>query len=253
MKYSIIVRDDEYSEKIARQISHNIIHDKDLLNPDIVIAVGGDGTILRAVRTYFDKLDQIVFYGINTGHLGFYSNWNCDEVDDFINTLNFKSNDVEKFNLLEFNLNNGKTKYALNEITMRNNYCVEQFDVYIDGELFEIFRGTGLCLSTTNGSTALNKSLGGSIIDTDLEAIQLSEIASVNSNAYRTLGSSAVFSKNRKIEIKRDKPARVMITADQEVFDVDFVNLKIKISDKQVCFAKNRKRTFWNRVNQSFI
>ena len=46
MKYSIIVRDDEYSEKIARQISHNIIHDKDLLNPDIVIAVGGEGKIM---------------------------------------------------------------------------------------------------------------------------------------------------------------------------------------------------------------
>lgn len=253
MKYTFVLRDPNISLEISKNIEKRIIHQRDDNNPDLIVVIGGDGTILRAIRKYFDRLDRVVFYGINTGHLGFYTNWVIDEYEDFINAINNYTIDVEEFPLLEATINGSLVKYALNEITIRNNYVVEEFDVYIDNLLFEKFRGTGICISTASGSTAFNKSLGGSVLDTDLEGIQLSEIASINSNAYRTLGSSAVFSSRRKIEIKNEYKNHLMFTADQEVFELDFENVIVKLSNKKVSFAINKSQNFWDRVKKSFI
>ncbi len=253
MKYSILVREDDFSIKLANTISSKITYEKDEINPDVVVVVGGDGTMLRAVKRYFHLIDKIIFYGINTGHLGFYSNWSVDEIDSFIYSINHGVDKFDYFNLLEYKINNGDTQYAINEITVRNNYVVDEFDVMIDNELFEVFRGTGLCCSTTNGSTALSKSLGGSVIDTAINAFQLSEIASVNSNAYRTLGSAAVFLGSRTLEIKKSASNQIMITADQDVYDIDFLSLIVTLSNKKVKFAKNKHSSFWNRVKKSFI
>lgn len=253
MKYAIIVKNDDFSYEIASKIRERVIHTYDEENPDLVVAIGGDGTILSAIKKYFNLIDKVVFYGINTGHLGFYTNWKSDEVDDFIESINNGSSETDVFSLLEYKINNEIVGYALNEVTMRNNYFVAEFDVYVDDFLFETFRGSGLCVSTTNGSTAFNKSLGGSIIDTDIEVLQLSEIASVNSNAYRTLGTSAVFSKRRKVVFKESKPSKITITADQDVYEVLFKELSVKISDLKVHFACHKAFSFWHRVNQSFI
>lgn len=253
MKYAIIVKNDDFSKEMASKIRKGVIHTYDEENPDLVVVVGGDGTILSAIKKYFEIIDKVVIYGINTGHLGFYTNWKNNEVEDFIDSINSGSSEKEVFSLLEYKINNDIVGYALNEVTMRNNYFVAEFDVYVDDFLFETFRGSGLCVSTTNGSTAFNKSLGGSIIDTDIEALQLSEIASVNSNAYRTLGTSAVFSKNRKIIFKENNPSRITITADQDVYEVVFEELSVKISDLKVHLACHKSFSFWHRVNQSFI
>ncbi|MDK6687817.1 NAD kinase, partial [Aerococcus sp. UMB8623] len=63
-------------------------------------------------------------------------------------------------------------------------------EVYIRDELFEVFRGDGLCVSTPTGSTGLNKSLGGAVVHPRLQTLQLTEIASLNNRVFRTLSSS---------------------------------------------------------------
>lgn len=253
MKYAILVRQDDFSQMIMKQVVENIHLTPDFDNPDIVIVIGGDGTVLRAVKKYFSLIDKVVFFGINTGHLGFYSNWASSEVNSFIDCINREVYQEETFHLLEYSINGEEKSFAINEVTIRNNYVVDEFDVTIDHELFETFRGTGLCISTTNGSTALNKSLGGSVIDTSIEAFQISEMASVNSNAFRTLGSSAVFSGNRILEITKRDEGQIMITADQEVFERSFQKITVSLSKKKVKFALNKKASFWGRVRKSFI
>ena len=79
MKYTFVLRDPNISLEISKNIEKRIIHQRDDNNPDLIVVIGGDGTILRAIRKYFDRLDRVVFYGINTGHLGFYTNWVIDE------------------------------------------------------------------------------------------------------------------------------------------------------------------------------
>lgn len=55
-------------------------------NPDIVIAIGGDGTLMSAFHKYFDQIDHIGFVGIHTGHLGFYT-WHELTIEEIIETL----------------------------------------------------------------------------------------------------------------------------------------------------------------------
>ena len=76
--------------------------------------------------------------------------------------------------------------------------------VYINDEYLETFRGNGLCVSTASGSTAYNKSLGGAILYSDVGMMQLSEIAGIHHNAYRSLGSSLVLDKKYTIRNQTD-------------------------------------------------
>lgn len=55
-------------------------------NPDIVIAIGGDGTLMSAFHKYFDQIDHIGFGGIHTGQLGFYT-WHELTIEEIIETL----------------------------------------------------------------------------------------------------------------------------------------------------------------------
>ena len=80
MFYSLIIKDDPISLDIANHISEKIQLKKDDKNPDIVICVGGDGTILQAAH----KFPNAIIFGLHTGHLGFFANYNPDNVDELI-------------------------------------------------------------------------------------------------------------------------------------------------------------------------
>ena len=78
---------------------------------------------------------------------------------------------------------------ALNESTVKSVEGTLVIDVEIRGQHFERFRGDGLCLATPSGSTAYNKALGGAIVHPSINAIQLTELASINNRVFRTVGS----------------------------------------------------------------
>ena len=75
MKYALMVRNDDLSKKTALKIKESLqnffIYDEK--NPDLVISIGGDGTILEAVHQYLNV--DCCFVGIHTGTLGFYTDY----------------------------------------------------------------------------------------------------------------------------------------------------------------------------------
>lgn len=87
-------------------------------------------------------------------------------------------------------------------------------DVEIKGDLFETFRGDGLCISTPSGSTAYNKALGGAIIHPSLPSIQLSEMASINNRVFRTIGSPLVLPQHHTCMLKPVNDVDFHITID---------------------------------------
>ncbi len=56
-------------------------------HPQVVITIGGDGTLLSAFHRYADQLDTIRFIGVHTGHLGFYTDWRDFEIEDLVIAL----------------------------------------------------------------------------------------------------------------------------------------------------------------------
>ena len=129
-------------------------------NPDIVIAIGGDETLMSAFHKYFDQIDHIGFVGIHTGHLGFYT-WHELIIEEIIETLSQDKIPMIADSLVQatVTLENGE-ETVLTGLNKRSIQTIKA-DVYLNKQLFERFNGDGLCVSTPTGSTAYNKSLGG--------------------------------------------------------------------------------------------
>ena len=156
MSYAFVIRDDEKSREIKDFLESKIKLNKNEINPKIVIAVGGDGTILTAVHKYPDA----IIFGVHTGHLGFFANYDSDKLDILIDDINNNNYKVDYLDSLEasFSDSDGKNNaFAINEFTILSPGRTLRIDVYIDDEYFERFRGTGLAISTPFGSTAYNK------------------------------------------------------------------------------------------------
>lgn len=72
-RFAIVHKLDDVSQKMARIVKKQVgaFMEYDETNPELVISVGGDGTILFAVHKYLDQLENVMFVGIHTGTLGF--------------------------------------------------------------------------------------------------------------------------------------------------------------------------------------
>ena len=121
-------------------------------------------------------------------------------------------------------------------------------------ELFERFRGDGLCVSTPTGSTAYNKSLGGAVIHPSLDVIQLTEIGSLNNLVYRTISSPMIVPVNDWITIVPNQASDFFMTVDQEnIYGKQIEQIMFKVSKRKIRFAKYRHTEFWRRVQAAFI
>lgn len=236
----------------------------DAKQPEVVITIGGDGTLLSAFHHYQAQLDKIRFVGIHTGHLGFYTDWRNFEIDDLVDSLVKDSGQSVSYPLLDMKAvySDGTTDHfiALNESTIRNITKTMVCDVYINNQLFENFRGDGLCISTPTGSTAYNKSVGGAIMDPHSVGFQLAEMASLNNRVFRTLGSPIIFGADTKLMLRlRDVNGHVM-TCDRDQLMLKnkpgqryLMELAYQVSKQRIYFARYRHNNFWNRVKDSFI
>lgn len=231
-------------------------------NPDVVITIGGDGTLISAFHHYKEHLATIRFVGIHTGHLGFYTDWRNFEVEDLVESLQNDSGQSVSYPLLEmtatYDDGTVERRVALNEFTVRNIVKTMVCDVYINNQLFERFRGDGLVISTPTGSTAYNKSVGGAILDPRIIGFQLGEMASLNNRVFRTLGSPVVFGSDTKLTLRLPEDTGTVLSCDLEQMMMDnqarhLIDVTYKVSDQVIRFAKYRHTNFWARVKDSFI
>lgn len=211
LAFAITSKGDDTSNALAQKMKTYLL-DFDLRYdeeaPDLVISVGGDGTLLYAFHRYCHRLDKTAFVGVHTGHLGFYADWVPEEIEKLVIAIAKTPYQVVEYPLLEVTIryiNGGSAaKYlALNECTVKCVSGTLVMDVEIRGDLFERFRGDGLCISTPTGSTAYNKALGGAILHPSLEAIQVTEMASINNRVFRTIGSPLVLPAHHTCLLKR--------------------------------------------------
>src|SRR5699024_7457469 len=136
-------------------------------NPDLVVCVGGDGTLLHAFHHYMDQVDTVSFVGIHTGTLGFSTDYVIDEIEQFYEDIASNEYKIEEKSILEATCyrNEEVMKFnALNEIRVENIVKTQHIEVYLNDEYFELFRGNGLCISGQYGSTAYNRSIGDAVI-----------------------------------------------------------------------------------------
>ncbi|MFC1589827.1 NAD(+) kinase, partial [Pseudomonadota bacterium] len=203
---------------------NNIISRDELGNRcDIVITVGGDGTMLNAARSLADK--DVPLIGINIGRLGFLADVSPDEIDTVLDDILSGRHIREERFLLEANvIRDNKvifTADALNDVVVhvRDVARMIEFETHINDQFVNHQRADGLIISTPTGSTAYALSSGGPILQSNLDAITLVPICP------HTLSSRPlVVNSNSEVDIliSETKQAIAQVTCDgQTSFDVD--------------------------------
>lgn len=165
---------------------------------DIIIAVGGDGTILSASGLAYFHQKKLL--GINCGRLGFMANLEHDEIELLDNLLdgNFST---EKRMMLDVVVNrkDEKEKYiVLNDIVISKpvKSKIADFVVNKNGIPVSHIRADGVIFSTPTGATAYSLSAGGPIIEPDMECFEFTPIC-----PHTLLSRTMIFSKNTKLTV----------------------------------------------------
>ncbi|RYG74927.1 NAD kinase [Lentibacillus lipolyticus] len=224
---------------------------------NIIVSVGGDGVFLQAVRTTGFRQDCL-YTGITTSdESGLYCDFNIDNFDEMLDTIQYEAMEVRRFPVIDVQVNGESNFQCLNEVSIRSNIIKTiVMDVYIDDMHFETFRGDGLIVATPTGSTGYNKSTQGAVVDPKLPCFQVSEIASINNNRYRTLGSSFILNEDRTLtlELVQDGNDYPIIGMDNEAYSIRNVhNLTVRLSNSVIKTVKLKNNSYWDRVKRTFL
>lgn len=166
---------------------------------DILISIGGDGTMLN---TAFEARESnIPMLGLNFGKLGFLAEFDMKSLDKFIEDLRTGNYEVEERMALEgwTNYKSEEKMFAINDIVIDKGGWPKmiQMTIKVDSEYVTTFSADGVIIATPTGSTGYSLSTGGPIVNPKSDVITLSPI-SPHSLTMRPL----VLSSKQKISIE---------------------------------------------------
>ena len=155
---------------------------------DMLISIGGDGTILRAATLVQDS--GVPILGINAGRLGFLATVQKENIATFLQLVLDKKYTISKRTLLSLsssspNKSIEEMNFAMNEITVsrKDTTSMITIDTYLNGEYLNSYWADGLIISTPTGSTGYSLSCGGPILTPDVKSLVITLLAPHNLNA----------------------------------------------------------------------
>jgi len=259
MQFFVYSNKDEVSIKLKEYLISRLESTKrfffDENNPSLIISIGGDGRFLKSIRKNINRLDKIAFVGISSGKLGYLCDYDASEVDVFIDSLLSSEPIYDNRSLIEV-IYQGKCNYYLNEARIERIFDTLSLKIYINDEYFEKFAGNGINISSSTGSGAYNRSLGGPILDSNMNLLVLGEISPINNIYHQGLNSFVVLNNDSVIKIKGNfnncilggDNIHQMIDNNMENDEITF-----KLSDKHITLAHYRQFSFIKKIRKSFI
>lgn len=232
--------------QISKELNIEIVNEID--ESDIVISIGGDGTLLETARLCKQK----PIIGINTGTLGYLTEVSPKNIEKTLKDLLDENYDIENRMMLEGEIIKStgeiiKIPESLNEIAIsKNTFGVVRFDVIVNEKLINSYTADGILVCTPTGSTAYNLSCGGPIVDPSANIMTLTPIA-----PHSILNRSIILSDDSIVDIKitelrKNTTSYALYDGKAiEVFGGDIIRIKksnlitkiIKIENR--CFIDN--------------
>ena len=224
----------------------------DLLSEcDILLTIGGDGTILHAVSEMKNCRKPIL--GINTGRIGFLTQLEVDELDK-LSLLGSGCTTTVRM-MIEITLvkkEGTQVIHALNDAVLSRGDSDRLVEIAVSGSQGHVVthRGDGIIFSTPTGSTAYSLSAGGSIVHPSLEVILITAIC-----PHSPLSSSLILSPNETysaVEIAGNNPGGLIVTIDGIRIGTLYggEHLKITKSAQSIPFIDLGVRDFYSCVAQ---
>ena len=190
---------------------------------DIMISIGGDGTILRAATLVRDS--GIPILGINAGRLGFLAMVQKDEIAEFLQLIIEKKYTISERTLISLSGNPeiqeiSDINFAMNEISVsrKDTTSMITIETYLNDEFLNSYWADGLIISTPTGSTGYSLSCGGPILTPNVSSLVITPIAPHNLNA-------------RPLVIPDDTVIRLKVTGREEQYLVSLDSRITSISN----------------------
>ncbi len=220
---------------------------------DIIISVGGDGTMLECVQ-YAVNTDTPVI-GINSGRLGFLAVLCKDNFEEAFQKILNKQYNIEERTLIElYSSQNrfGDLNYALNEASVLkvNTSSMITIDVYLDNEFLNSYWADGLIIATPTGSTAYSLSAGGPILDPGSNCFVITPVSPHNLSIR-----PVVISDSSTIKLKVSGRERNFLAAlDYKQVCFDFSEeLILKKSNKKLKLIKLDNTDFFSTLRTKLL
>lgn len=223
----------------------------DLADIDILLVLGGDGTLLSAARTVAEY--EVPILGVNVGHLGFLTELETDNIEKALNQVLDEDYSIEDRMFIEGKVirdHKVVANYrALNDIVItRGTFArIIQLSAYVDSQHVVDYQADGIIVATPTGSTAYSLSAGGPIVEPLLDCLIITPICP------HTLASRSVIVRsdsvvNINIEANHKD---VMLTIDGQIGFPLHSNDQLEVvdSDLKAKFVRLHGRNFFTILN----
>ena len=213
--------------------------DKLAANVDLILVLGGDGTMIATARQMGDT--EVPVLGINYGGLGYLAEFRIEELYAALESILAGNYRLDKRVMLAVELMRGDQSVArnrvLNDVVINKSALARiiEIEAYLNEQFVNAFRADGLIVSTPTGSTAYNLSAGGPIIFPSMDAVVITPICPF------TLS-------NRPIVVPDDSAIELRLKTDQENVTLTLdgqVGLPLKVEDRVVI---HKSKTTFNLV-----
>ena len=214
--------------------------DLEKMDMDMVIAIGGDGTILRT-QSFINK-KKIPLLGINLGTVGFLTEIDPENAFTAINEVLSGNYFVEERTQLQV-WHNNELHTALNEVVLmtRRPAKMLHIEIRVDDEVVEELRADGLIVATPSGSTAYSMSAGGPIVDPKVGAFIIVPIC-----PFKLGARPIVVSNNSVIQVKllREGKKAVAVIDGQFEEEINYMD--------EIIFKKAEDYAYFVRLTKDF-
>jgi NAD+ kinase len=208
------------------------------LRADLVVTVGGDGTVLKTAMTLPEQETPIL--AVNMGRRGYLTEVEPAKAVMAVESVRKGSYKIEKRAKLAVDMNGTHVVDALNEVVVSSGSPAKMLDlrITVDSEQLLKFRGDGVIVSTATGSTAYAMSAGGPIVDSSVDAFVLTFICPLD------FVRPTVVSMDRTLSIEMAKQKlKVLVVADGR-FQRELVR------DVKLCIRKSKHYTSFVRLGR---
>ncbi len=222
---------------------------------DLLLSIGGDGTILRAATLVRDS--GIPILGINAGRLGFLASVQKENISEFLQMVLDKKYTVSKRSLISISVDPeneaiNEINFAMNEVTVSRKETTSMITIEtsLNGEYLNSYWADGLIISTPTGSTGYSMSCGGPILTPDVASFVITPLAPHNLTA-RPLVIPDTTEVRLKV-IGRDK--QYLVSLDSRVTTIANESiLTIKKTDFQINMVEIPNETFLMTLRKKLL
>lgn len=217
---------------------------------DVIIVIGGDGTILKCAGEAAAEAKPIL--GINCGRLGFMASLEHDDLE-MLRKLPAMDYSVSHRMLLEISTE-GKSCLALNDVVIsKSDDCkIADFKVSKGGRTISYLRADGVIFSTATGSTAYSMSAGGPIIEPDMQCIEFTQMC-----AHSLFARSMILSPSSeiKVDIHCKEGTHALVNVDGNVISrvSDRAEITISRSDLTLDIIDIKGGSFFSSINEKLM